>query len=160
MAVDNKIIFIIDDDYSIRRSLRLLLESAGYRIETYSSSEEFLEREVYIGIGCIILDIHLEGKNGLELQEELLQNNYHLPIIFITGLGDIPMSVKAIKNGAVDFLQKPFDQEQLLEVVKEAIAKCTIKKSEFDELNRIQTLMATLTEREAEVFQYVHWRGE
>lgn len=155
MADDNKLIFVIDDDYSVRRSIKLLLESRGYHIETFSSSEEFLKREVYDGIGCIILDINLEGKNGLELQEELLQNNYHLPIIFITGIGDIPTSVKAIKNGAVDFLQKPFDQEQLLEVVKEAIAKYTIEKSEFDELNRIRALLATLTEREAEVFQYV-----
>lgn len=155
MADDNKLIFVIDDDYSIRRSLKLLLESAGYHIEAFSSSEEFLKREVYNGIGCIILDINLEGKNGLELQEELLQNNYHLPIIFITGVGNIPMSVKAIKNGAVDFLQKPFDQVQLLEVVEEAIDKCMVEKSEIDELNRIQALLATLTERETEVFHYV-----
>jgi len=152
---NNKIIFVIDDDYSIRKSLRLLLESAGYHIETFSSSEEYLKREVHTGIGCIILDINLEGKNGLELQEVLLRNDYQLPIIFITGIGDIPMSVKAIKKGAVDFLQKPFDQEQLLEVVKEAIDKSMTEKSENDELNRIRTLLATLTERENEVLQYV-----
>jgi len=148
-------IFVIDDDASVRRSLPLLLKTLDYNVETFSSSEEFLKREVFNGTGCIILDINLEGKSGLELQDELINKKYYLPIIFITGKGGVPESVRALKKGAIDFLQKPFDDEQLLIAVKEAIFKSHEIKKEFDEEEKIRRLISKLTERELEVFKYV-----
>ena len=155
MAKTDEIIFVIDDDVSVRRSLPLLLKSSDYNVETFSGSEEFLKREQHIGTGCIILDINLEGKNGLELQDELMKKNYSLPIIFITGKGGVPESVQALKKGAIDFLQKPFDDEQLLSAVKEAVLKSYNIKKEFDELIILKNLISKLTERELEVFKYV-----
>lgn len=151
----NERIFVIDDDASVRRSLPLLLKSSEYNVETFSGSEEFLKREQHIGTGCIILDINLEGKNGLELQDELMKKKYSLPIIFITGKGGVPESVQALKKGAIDFLQKPFDDKQLLNAVKEAVAKSHEIKKEFDELESLKNLISILTERELEVFKYV-----
>jgi two-component system, LuxR family, response regulator FixJ len=148
-------IFVIDDDASVRRSLPLLLKASDYTVETFSSSEEFLKRDVFNGTGCIILDINLEGKSGLELQDELINKPYNLPIIFITGKGGVPESVRALKKGAIDFLQKPFDDEQLLSAVKEAIVKSHEIKKEFDELKNLHKLISKLTERELEVFKYV-----
>jgi two-component system response regulator FixJ len=151
----NEKIFVIDDDDSVRRSLPMLLKSMNYSVETFPSSEEFLKREQFDGTGCIILDINLGGKSGLELQEELVKNQYHLPIIFITGKGGVPESVRALKKGAIDFLQKPFDDQQLLDAVEEAVAKSHAIKKDFDEHEKLQNLISTLTERELEVFKYV-----
>lgn len=148
-------IFVIDDDASVRRSLPLLLKASDYIVETFPSSEEFLKRDVFKGTGCIILDINLEGKSGLELQDELINKQYCLPIIFITGKGGVPESVQALKKGAIDFLQKPFDDEQLLSAVKEAMSKSHKIKKEFDEKEKIRGLISKLTERELEVFKYV-----
>ena len=155
MTKSDEKIFVIDDDASVRRSLPLLLKSSDYSVETFSSSEEFLKRDIFNGTGCIILDINLEGKSGLELQDELINKPYYLPIIFITGKGGVPESVQALKKGAIDFLQKPFDDQQLLSAVKEAIVKSHEIKKEFDELKNLQKLISKLTERELEVFKYV-----
>jgi FixJ family two-component response regulator len=155
MKTSNEKIFVIDDDESVRRSLPMLLESMEFEVETFPSSEDFLNREPFNGTGCIILDINLEGKSGLELQEELVNKQYSLPIIFITGKGGVPESVRALKKGAVDFLQKPFDDQQLLDAVEEAVAKSHTIKKEFDELKKLQGLISVLTERELEVFKYV-----
>lgn len=152
--VDEKV-FVIDDDPSVRRSLPLLLKSSDYSTETFSSSEDFLKRDIFNGTGCIILDINLEGKSGLELQDELINQPYYLPIIFITGKGSVPESVRALKKGAIDFLQKPFDDQQLLGAVKEAIVKSHEIKKEFDELKNLKSLISKLTERELEVFKHV-----
>ena len=151
----NEKIFVIDDDASVRRSLPLLLKASDYSVETFPSSEEFLKRDTFKGIGCIILDINLEGKSGLELQDELINKKYFLPIIFITGKGGVPESVQALKKGAIDFLQKPFDDEQLLSAVKDAILKSHEIKKEFDEKNKMRDLISKLTERELEIFKYV-----
>ncbi len=148
-------IFVIDDDESVRRSLPLLLKASDYDVETFSSSEEFLNREKFNGTGCIILDINLEGISGLELQEELLNKQDSLPIVFITGKGGVPESVQALKKGAIDFLQKPFDDEQLLNAVEEALTKSHEIKKEFDQLKKLQDLLSNLTDRELEVFKYV-----
>ncbi|MEJ2196216.1 MAG: response regulator, partial [Ignavibacteriaceae bacterium] len=148
-------IFVIDDDESVRRSLPMLLESMEFEVETFPSSEDFLNREPFNGTGCILLDINLGGKSGLELQEELINKQYSLPIIFITGKGGVPESVRALKKGAVDFLQKPFDDQQLLDAVEEAVAKSHTIRKEFDELKKLQGLISVLTERELEVFKYV-----
>ena len=104
---NSETIFIIDDDKSVRRSLSLFLQSFGYQVETYESAEEFLETDKFDGVGCIILDVNMSGKSGLELQEELIKTGSDLPIIFITGKGNIQMSVNAVKKGAVNFLEKP-----------------------------------------------------
>jgi len=148
-------IFVIDDDASVRRSLPLLLKASDYDVETFSSSEEFLNREQFNGTGCIILDINLEGISGLELQEELMNKQDSLPIVFITGKGGVPESVQALKKGAIDFLQKPFDDEELLDAVEEALTKSHEIKKEFDQIKKLQTLFSNLTDRELEVFKYV-----
>ena len=155
MTQKDEKIFVIDDDDSVRRSLPLLLKASDYDVETFSSSEEFLNREQFNGTGCIILDINLEGISGLELQEELMNKQDSLPIVFITGKGGVPESVQALKKGAIDFLQKPFDDEELLDAVEEALTKSHEIKKEFDQLKKLQDLLSNLTERELEVFKYV-----
>jgi len=148
-------IFIIDDDNSVRRSLSLFLAAADYRVEAYPGSEEYLARESYNGSGCIILDVHLEGKSGLELQEELRIRNSTLPIIFITGQGNIPMSVKALRKGAVNFLEKPFKEEELLHSVSEALALSRKQTAENEEIAKAKSLIRTLTPRENEILTYL-----
>ena len=149
------IVFIIDDDISIRRSLSLLLSACDYVVETYSGSEEFLEREMHSGTGCIILDINLEGKSGIELQDELILLGSHLPIIFITSKGNIHLSVETIRKGAINFLEKPFKTEELLNSVSEAIQLSQIYKDEFDKSRSARSLINTLTARETEILKYL-----
>jgi FixJ family two-component response regulator len=148
-------IFIIDDDKSIRRSLSLLLIANEFIVETYSSSEEYLEREAYNGTGCIILDVNLEGKSGLELQEDLLTLDSHLPIIFITGRGNIQMSVQTVKKGAVDFLEKPFKDDELLRSISSAIILSQKLRDEKAEAGKAKKLIVALTPRELEILKYL-----
>ena len=116
-------VFVVDDDDSMRRALSYLLLSAGFGVETYSSAEEFMTREQYDGVGCIILDVSMPGLSGMDLQEKLIRSAYSIPIIFLTGHGELTMGVQAMKKGAVDFLTKPCDDEQLLGAVHSAIEK-------------------------------------
>ncbi len=146
-------IFIIDDDLSVRRSISLLLKSAGFNAETFGSADEFMELENHDGEGCIILDIFMEGRTGLELQEEIRQKFPALPIIYITGQGDIPMSVQALRKGAVNFLQKPVEDHVLLEAVNEALQLSHEIFLEVRETKRIKYLFNTLTNRESQVFR-------
>ena len=148
-------VFVVDDDASVRKSLSGLLRAAGYYSEAFSSSEEFLERERYDGIGCIILDIRMPGLSGMGLQEELLRAECPLPIIFITGHGDVPTSVQAMKKGAVDFLPKPFDAQDLLLAIESALVKSKAMQSRRTELKDVKGLLSRLTTREYEVFRYV-----
>lgn len=148
-------IFIIDDDESVRRSLSLFLKAAKYTVEAFSSSEEYLAREPYDGIGCLILDVNLGGKTGLELQEDLKINGSLLPIIFITGIGDIHMSVTALKKGAINFLEKPFKDKELLQSISEALAVSKKVKAENDEIINARSLIDTLTPKENEVLKYL-----
>lgn len=150
-----EIIFIIDDDESVRRSLSLFLTAFGYQVQPLASSEEYLAREAHEGTGCLILDVHLDGKSGLELQKELLNMNSHLPIIFITGQGNIPMSVNALKKGAVNFLEKPFGEDELLQSISEALALSQKLKTEKEEIEKCQILMDTLTPREKQILNLV-----
>ena len=113
----------MDDDPSVRRGLERLLRSAGYRAETFASAREFLQRGDPNGGGCLVLDVRMPGQSGLELYDVLAAAGHSIPVIFITGHGDIPMAVRAIKAGAVDFLTKPFDDEALLEAVRQALAR-------------------------------------
>ncbi|MCK7517520.1 MAG: response regulator [Ignavibacteriales bacterium] len=141
---------------SVRKSLARLLQSVDYEVETYSSAEEYLARERFQGIGCILLDVNLTGMSGLKLQEVLLNKfPQHLPIIFITGKGNVPMSVSALKKGAVNFLLKPFEDKQLLDAIDEAIKLCGDTKKESDEKLRMKLLIDKLTPREFEIFRYI-----
>lgn len=151
----NDTVFIIDDDLSIRRSLTHLLIAFNYIVESYPSSEDFLERDPYNGTGCIILDINLEGKSGLELQDELLKLDSHLPIIFITSKGNVHLSVQTIRKGAVNFLEKPFNEEELLNSVSEAVKLSYVLKQAHDETGRAKKLVNSLTPRETEILKYL-----
>lgn len=148
-------VFIIDDDASVRKSLSRLLRSAGYAVEIFPSAEEFLAREHFDGVGCIVLDVQMPGLSGMDLQEELSKADYHMPIIFVTGHGDIPMSVQAMKKGAVDFLTKPFDDKELLKAIESAIQKDGQARTEYHEVQNIRSRIELLTAREYEVFRYV-----
>jgi FixJ family two-component response regulator len=148
-------IFVIDDDASVRKSLSRLLRTAGHTIETFASAEEFLGRGHFNGIGCLLLDVQMPGLSGMNLQEELNKADYHMPIIFITGHGDIPMSVEAMKKGAVDFLTKPFNDKELLQAIDKAITKDTYARAEYDETLDIRRRVELLTPRENEILRYI-----
>ena len=147
--------FVIDNDASVRKSLSFLLRSAGYEVKTFVSAEEFLSQAALDIIGCIILDVRMGGMTGLDLQVHLATRDCHMPIIFMTGHGDIPMSVQAIKKGAVDFLTKPFDDTQLLSSVESAIGQSRREKAALDEIRDFRRRLKTLTPREHEVFLHV-----
>src|SRR6267142_4031412 len=115
MAKKDTVIHIVDDDLSVREALNSLMRSVGFRVQTYASARDFLKDKSPNAPGCLILDVRFPGLSGLDLQRELTQNDVHIPIIFITGHGDIPMSVRAMKGGAVDFLTKPFRDQDLLD---------------------------------------------
>jgi FixJ family two-component response regulator len=155
MKSDPETIFIIDDDESVRMSLSVFLASYDHRVESFSSSETFLSREAYHGTGCLILDVNLAGKSGLELQEELLAMNSYLPIIFISGCGNIQMSVKALKNGGINFLEKPFEQEELLQSIDEALVLSRRLKRENEEGLEACHLINKLSPRESEILKYI-----
>ena len=137
-------------------SLSLLLNSAGYDVKTFASAKEFLESERGTpGPTCLLLDVKMPGLSGLDLQKELKSRNITIPIIFITGHGDIPMSVQAMKKGAVDFLPKPFDDDHLIDAVKEALLKDSQAHANLDEQKHILQRLDSLTTREHEVLTYL-----
>jgi FixJ family two-component response regulator len=152
---NREIIFIVDDDPSVRRGISQFLEGADFIVETFASSEEFLDRNVSCDVGCILLDVNMEGKSGLELQDELVLSGSSLPIIFISGYGDIPMSVKTIKKGAVNFLVKPFKQEDLLRSIMEATALSRKLNNERSEIRKAHDLIKALTPRELEILHFL-----
>jgi FixJ family two-component response regulator len=149
-------VFVVDDDLSVRESLSLLLSSAGYRVKTFVSAMEFLESERRTSDpACLVLDVKIPGINGLDLQKELISRGYDIPIIFITGHGDILMSVQAMKEGAFDFLPKPFDDDQLLGAVKKALLKDSKTCAHRDEQKQIMRRIDSLTARESQVLTYL-----
>ena len=148
-------VFVVDDDPSVRKGLTRLLASAGYTIEAFASAREFLVRERYAGPCCLVLDVRMPGLTGLELQETLAAAGRRLPIVFVTGHADVPMSVKAMKDGAVDLLTKPVDAEDLLKAIQRAVAKDVEDLSEEARVAEIRGRIKTLTPRETEVFALV-----
>jgi FixJ family two-component response regulator len=148
-------VFVIDDDEEILFAYSLLIKSAGYNVECFDGINQLLERENYNGAGCILLDVFLGGKTGIELQEEIESKFECLPIIFISGHGNIPMSVETIKKGAVNFLQKPIDERDLLIAIEEAIYKSNTLITKYAEVEKYKSLVNTLTAREYEIFRYV-----
>jgi len=149
------IVFVIDDEPSVRKALARLLRSAGCRVETFASSEEFLARERYEGVGCLVLDVRMPGLTGLDLQQALAKADVVLPIVFISGQSDIPASVRAMKAGAVDFLPKPFLDRDLLDAVQRSLAKSRRALAARAEIFDIQERVRTLTSREREVMECV-----
>ncbi|MFC1825097.1 response regulator transcription factor [Thermodesulfobacteriota bacterium] len=152
---NNSTVFVVDDDPSVLKSLDRLIRSAGLAVETFATAHEFLERHSPGGPSCLVLDVKIPGINGLELQEKILSQEYAMPIIFITGHGDIPMTVKAIKKGAIDFLSKPFDDKDLLDAVHEALQMDSEAWKVRDELEDVHRRLKLLTPREYEILTYV-----
>lgn len=148
-------VFVVDDDPAVLKGLSRLLRSAHLACAAFSSPREFLDRHDPNAPGCLVLDVAMPGLNGLELQQALITSGHELPIIFLTGHGDIPMSVQAMKRGAVDFLTKPVNDETLLATVRTAIEKDRIQRQQRAEIADIQQRLATLTPREREVLEHV-----
>lgn len=144
-------VFVIDDDVSVRRGLARLLKSAGYTVEAFVSADAFLARPSVASDGCILVDLRMPGKSGLDLQEALRAAGADLPLIFISGDADVPSSVRALKRGAVDFLTKPFDDATMLAVVETALARHTEERAARAQRQSASDLLATLTAREREV---------
>ena len=156
MTCQNAMLFLVDDDESVRRSMARLLKSAGHQVQTFASAQEFLEKgEFTQKPACVILDVQMPGLSGLDLQNELQKTHAPLAIVFITGYGDIPTSVRAIKGGAVDFLTKPVDDGDLLRAVESALARAVVDHARRAELNAIKLLIETLTPRERDVMALV-----
>jgi RNA polymerase sigma factor (sigma-70 family) len=155
MSESDAVVFIVDDDESVRRSLSRLLRSVGLDVEAYHSAQAFLDCDRPDSPCCLVLDVRMPGLSGLDLQEELNRRGWALPIIIITGHGDVPMSVRAMKLGATDFLQKPFRDQALLDVIRPAIEKDREARQQQADVADIKRRMALLTPREREVFTLV-----
>ena len=155
MTEDRPVVYIIDDDASVRNALEDLLQSVGLTVETFGSAKEFLERETSSAPGCIVLDVRLPGASGLEFQRTLGRSGVHLPIIFISGHGDIPMSVQAMKSGAVEFLTKPLHEQALLDAIQSAIERDRTRRREEAIVTELQLRLNSLTAREREVLNLV-----
>src|SRR5207253_8918509 len=155
MAAERPVVFVVDDDPSMRESLRDLVDSVGLEARVFGSAPEFLQAKRPDVPGCLVLDVRLPGSSGLHFQQELAKAGVQLPVIFITGHGDIPMSVKAIKAGAVDFLPKPVKDTDLLRAIEQAVARSVDDRAERDELEDIQRRVEKLTPREREVMALV-----
>lgn len=148
---EQPIIFIIDDDEQVRNALILLMESVGLAVESYASAQDFLNNFDVTKAGCIILDVRMPGMSGLDLQARLTAEKIHPPIIIITGHGDVPMAVRAVTAGAVDFIEKPFNNQSMLDSVHKAIEVDAVQRGESSRLQDIETHYNTLTPREKEV---------
>jgi two-component system, LuxR family, response regulator FixJ len=148
-------IFVVDDDSAVRDALKLLLRSVGQAVETYGSAQEFLDAYSEDRPGCLVLDIRMPGMSGLELQQKLNEKHSILPIIFITGHGDVPMAVEAMQAGAVDFIQKPFRDQDLIDRINQALEKDGSNRAALGERNDIRRRLETLTPREREVLDLV-----
>jgi FixJ family two-component response regulator len=149
------IIAIVDDDLSVREGLRSLIRSAGWSVETFASAQEFLARPPAKAPSCLILDLQLPDLNGLDLQKHMAAMNLEIPIVFLTGHGDIPASVQAMKAGAVEFLTKPVDEQDLLRAIQEAIDRDRRTRQQHADLRELRSRHDSLTAREREVMQQV-----
>ncbi len=156
MSEKQATVFLVDDDSSVRKGLKRLFKSTGYGVKVFASAEEFLSYDSRCdGPACLVLDVQMPGLNGLNLQEKLVSRDYTRPIIFITGHGDIPTSVRAMKKGAVEFLTKPFDDKELLDAVQEALRKDLQTRIVLSERKHIRQRLSALTPREHEILTYV-----
>jgi FixJ family two-component response regulator len=149
------LVFVVDDDPSARRGIARLLGATGHRVEEYDSPTEFLSRTSHDGACCLVLDLRMPGMSGLELQEALLASGHDIPIVFVTGHGDVPASVRAMKGGAVDFLLKPFSGDELLASVAAALARARDRSHAREERDELTARWSTLTPRERQVMVLV-----
>ena len=155
MSTVTPIVFIVDDDVSVRESLELLIQNEGWQAETFASAQEFLDHPRAALPNCLILDVSLTGLNGLELQQRVAAERTDMPIIFITGHGDIPMTVRAMKAGAIEFLTKPFSDEALLNAIRQALQRSRLALSHEAEIRQLRNSYALLTPRERQVMALV-----
>ena len=151
---DKPLVFVVDDDVSVRESLEMLIQFAGWQPETFASAEEFLAHPRVLTPNCLVLDVSLPDLNGLDLQK-LVADRIEMPIIFITGYGDVPMTVRAMKAGAVEFLTKPFEEEALLSAIRHAIERSQTALGNEAEIQALRDRYASLTPREREVMAMV-----
>lgn len=149
------LVFVVDDDASVRKSLARLVKAAGYEAETFASVRDFLARRPFDGPCCLVLDVRMPGLTGLDLQEALRAAGQRLSIVFITGYRDVPVSVRAMKGGAVDFLTKPVDEGTLLGAIQQAVARTLADRRQQARVAEIRNRITTLTPREAAVFALV-----
>lgn len=149
------VVYVVDDDESVRRALTLLIRSVGLRVETFPSAQAFLDYRLADRPTCLVLDVRMPGRSGLDLQAELQPARHDIPIVFLTGHGDVPMTVRAMKDGAVDFLQKPFHDEDLLNAIHGALDRSREARAERAARAAIQHRLDSLTPREREVLALV-----
>ena len=155
MIPPNSLVFLIDDDASVRKGVSRLLRSAGYKSEAFESASDFLARDQHPGPACLIVDVRMPGLNGMDLQETLIQRRREEQLVFVTGHGDISMCAEAMKAGAVDFLPKPFRDDELLQCVERALVRSAEQRQRTAEKNKARELLVLLTPREFEVMQLV-----
>jgi FixJ family two-component response regulator len=155
MTDHDPMVFIVDDDLSVRRSTERLVQAAGLKVQTFTSAKEFLKNARFEGPACLVLDVRMPGLSGMDLQQELTQSGIQIPIIFITGHGDIPMSVRAMKAGAVEFLTKPFRSRGLLDAIRAALERDRSAHKERSETGELRQRYEQLTPREREVMALV-----
>ena len=149
------VVFVVDDDPSVRSSLKFLLSTVGLQVESFDSADAFLHKKASNAPSCLVLDVRLPGLSGLDFQRELAARNIHIPIVFLTGHGDIPMSVRAMKAGAVEFLTKPFRDQDLLDAVRVALERDRARREQEKEVTILQRRFDSLTSREQEVISMV-----
>jgi RNA polymerase sigma factor (sigma-70 family) len=149
------VVFVVDDDLSVRSSLKFLISTVGLQVESFDSADTFLHRKPLDAPSCLVLDVRLPGLSGLDLQRELAARNIRIPIVFVTGHGDIPMSVRAMKAGAVEFLTKPFHDQDLLDAIRIALERDRARRQQEKEVTALQQRFASLTPREREVISMV-----
>jgi RNA polymerase sigma factor (sigma-70 family) len=149
------VVFVVDDDPSVRSSLKFLISTVGLQVESFDSADTFLHRKPPDVPSCLVLDVRLPGLSGLDLQRELAARNMRIPIVFVTGHGDIPMSVRAMKAGAVEFLTKPFHDQDLLDAIRIALERDRARRQQEKEVTALQQRFASLTPREREVISMV-----
>jgi FixJ family two-component response regulator len=155
VKLSNPIVFVVDDDTAIREALASLIGSVGLRVECFASSQEFLRRRNIDGPSCLVLDVRMPGLSGFELQRELDRVQRSIPIIYITAHGDIPMAVQAMKAGAIDFLSKPFRDEDLLDAIRKALDRDAAFRARQAELSEIRSRIAQLTVRQRQIMTHV-----
>ena len=149
------VVFVVDDDPSVRSSLKFLLSTVGLQVESFESAETFLQRKPPDAPSCLVLDVRLRGLSGLDFQRELAARNIRIPIVFVTGHGDIPMSVRAMKAGAIEFLTKPYRDQDLLDAVRVALERDRARREEEKDLTDLRQRFESLTPREQEVISMV-----
>lgn len=155
MSNTDAIVYVVDDDVAVRKATARLFRSVGLQVETFPTAREFLDHRRAVKCGCLVLDLQLPGLSGIELQQELIANNVDLPIVFMTGHGDIPTTVEAMKLGAIDFLPKPVDTKKLVDTVRDAINEHDRTRQQCAELQAFRERVETLTKREYEVMLLV-----